>query len=105
MPRLVTWALAASTLLVLPLGTAAATPCVIARAEARWAAYGYNHIVHLENTCVEAHTCTVATDVNPAPQTVDVPGNGAVEVLTFRGSPARVFTPAVACVRADGGGR
>jgi hypothetical protein len=101
MPRLVMWALTALTLLSIPPAmVGAAVPCVVARAEARWVAYGYDHIVHLENTCAAAHTCTVATDVNPAPQTVRVPGETAVQVLTFRGSPARVFTPVVACAPA-----
>ena len=81
---------------------ASSAPCVTARAEARWAAYAYDHVVHLQNACAGAHRCVVATNVNPDPQTVIVPGRSGVEVLTFRGSPARTFVPSVGCAPAGG---
>ena len=40
---------------------------------------------------------TAATDVNPAVQRVVAPARRSVEVVTFIGSPARVFSPKVSC--------
>jgi hypothetical protein len=71
--------------------------CIRVRAEARYAALAYNHIVHLTNMCDAAQVCTVTTNVNPTPIEAAVPGHREVEVLTFRGSPAREFTPTVTC--------
>lgn len=71
--------------------------CVHVRAEARWGAAAYNHIVVVENTCGSLARCQVATNVNPERTRVDVPPGQTREVVTFRGSPARVFTPRVSC--------
>jgi hypothetical protein len=79
---------------------AAAAACVAVRAEARYAAYAYDHLVHLTNTCRAAQVCTVATNVNPRPHSVAVPHGETVTVRTFRGSPARVFVPVVSCAPA-----
>lgn len=72
-------------------------PCVEVRAEARYGASGYNHIVHLRNGCDRPYLCSVATDVNPVAVDVTVPPHAEVEVLTFRGSPAYAFVPRVTC--------
>lgn len=78
--------------------TATATPgCVHARAEARYANYGYDHWVIIHNACGAAATCAVTTNVNPQPVRVGVPSGKTKEVLTFRGSPAREFSAKVAC--------
>lgn len=61
---------------------------------------GYDHIVHLANHCDKASVCSVKTNVNPNPIIVTVPAKEDVDVLTFRGSPARVFTPHVTCTDA-----
>jgi hypothetical protein len=58
---------------------------------------GYDHIVHLRSRCERASVCSVATDVNPTAVDVAVPPREQVAVLTFRGSPAREFTPHVSC--------
>ena len=58
---------------------------------------GYDHIVHLANHCDKASVCSVTTNVNPDPTIVTVPPKESLDVLTFRGSPARVFTPHVTC--------
>lgn len=71
--------------------------CVEVSTEAPYVPYGYNHIVVLQNTCEKPMHCQVSTDVNPKVQEVDVPAKKTVKVLTFQGSPARVFTPDVTC--------
>ena len=73
-------------------------PCVSVRAEVRYGAAGYNHIVVLTNVCERAQMCTVSTDVNPAPTDTMVAPRSSAEVVTFLGSPARVFVPKVSCV-------
>jgi hypothetical protein len=87
------------TLGALPLAASAQAPnpCVHAWGEARYGAVGYNHLVHLENSCAVDADCVVSTDVNPQPQTVAVPAKSEVIVNTFLGSPARVFVPHVTC--------
>ncbi len=75
-----------------------ATPaCVVVSTEARFAGLAYNHIVHIANGCSVPVSCTVATDVNPEPETVTVAAGARVEVVTFMGSPVRTFTAAVQC--------
>jgi hypothetical protein len=74
--------------------------CITVRAEARYGAAGYNHIVYLTSTCEKAYVCAVSTDVNPQPTTVTVPPKRTVDVVTFLGSPATVFVPKVSCVPA-----
>ncbi|MCL2725482.1 MAG: hypothetical protein FWD69_13700 [Polyangiaceae bacterium] len=71
--------------------------CIQVRAEARWVPYGYNHIVTLANQCSRDAACTVSTNVNPQPQTADVPAGQSVSVLTFNASPSQAFTPYVQC--------
>ena len=72
--------------------------CIQVQSEARYVPYGYNHIVHLRNGCPRTATCTVATDVNPQAQTVEVAAASAVDVTTFMGAAAQAFTAQVACV-------
>jgi hypothetical protein len=79
-------------------GPAPVGPCVTLRAEARYGAAAYNHIVVLTNACDKAEDCSVTTDVNPEPITVTVPGHGVAEAMTFLGSPSRVFVPKARCV-------
>ena len=73
--------------------------CIGVSAQAVYRNYGYDHIVYLTNRCDGDAVCDVSTDVNPEPSHVSVPVNSSIEVLTFRGSPARAFTPKVACRR------
>ncbi len=74
-----------------------AAACIKVRAEARYLGLGYNHIVHLTDVCKSSAECDVTTDVNPQPTHASVPAGAHVEVNTFMGSPARVFTPKVDC--------
>jgi hypothetical protein len=71
--------------------------CIDAWGEARYANYGYDHIVHLRSRCHVRAVCDVATNVNPQPIRVSVPAGREVEVLTYRGSPVREFSPKVSC--------
>ncbi|MBI5502771.1 MAG: hypothetical protein HY907_21175 [Deltaproteobacteria bacterium] len=71
--------------------------CVEVRTEAPYRNAGYDHIVHLTNDCGVAVSCTVTTDVNPEPTTVEVAAGEAVDVLTWRGSPAWEFAATVEC--------
>jgi hypothetical protein len=76
---------------------AAANRCIRFWGETRYGALAYNHIVHVANSCDATADCAVSTDVNPEPQEVAVEGNTSIEVVTFMGSPARVFKPSVKC--------
>lgn len=81
-------------------GAAPAAPgpdCIEVWGEARYRNMGYDHIVHVNNRCSDSAVCDVATDVNPVAIRVTVPSRQEVEVLTFRGSPAREFIPRVEC--------
>jgi hypothetical protein len=91
--------LVGATLVAYADGDSAAA-CIKVRPEARYRGYGYNHIVHVADVCAAAAECDVSTDVNPQPTHVSVPAKGEVEVTTFVGSPARVFTPKVECTLA-----
>jgi hypothetical protein len=71
--------------------------CVDVRTEARFRNYGYDHLVTVRNGCDQAQSCDVATNVSPDPSRVTVQPHSEVEVLTFRGSPAREFTAKVDC--------
>jgi hypothetical protein len=71
--------------------------CVAFWPETRYRNYGYDHIVHLRSHCDVQAYCKVWSDVNPHPTDVLVAPRAEVEVLTFRGSPARQFTPHVEC--------
>jgi hypothetical protein len=74
-----------------------ALTCIAYWPEGRYGAIGYNHIVHLQSSCPAAAVCRVSTNVNPQSVDVAVKPGEHVEVLTFRGSPAREFTPKVTC--------
>lgn len=75
----------------------AADSCIRYWGEVRYGALGYNHIVHLANSCTAEAECVVSTDVNPDEQRVTVGAKSEVLVTTFLGSPARTFKPKVAC--------
>jgi hypothetical protein len=71
--------------------------CVDVRSEASFASVGYDHIVTLKSACKKRVSCSVKTDVNPDPASVDLDPGEEKSVVTWRGSPARVFTPIVKC--------
>jgi hypothetical protein len=71
--------------------------CIHVTTDSRYVPYGYNHVVILRNGCSKPATCSVATDVAPQPQTVEVAAGSTVEVTTFMGSPQQGFTAKVSC--------
>jgi hypothetical protein len=71
--------------------------CVDVLAEASFASVGYDHIVTLKSTCKTPMACSVKTDVNPDVASVELEPGESKSVVTWRGSPARVFTPIVDC--------
>lgn len=89
--------LAALVMLIAQATPSALPACVQVKTEARYVPYGYNHIVTLKSGCTRPASCTVATDVNPTSQTVDLPPNSSVDVTTFIGSAASTFTAKVSC--------
>ncbi len=78
-------------------GSSSMPACVQVTTDSRWIPYGYNHVVILKNGCSRPAACSVATDVNPERQNVDVAANTSVEVTTFMGSPSSTFTARVSC--------
>ena len=71
--------------------------CIRVSSDSRYRNGGYDHIVAIDNRCERAASCEVTTNVNPDTIRVRVGARSAVEVLTFRGSPAYAFTARVRC--------
>jgi len=71
--------------------------CVTFTTEARYVAYGYDHLVTLHSQCDKRMVCAVKTDVAPTPIPVDIAPNESKTVTTLRGSPAREFKADVHC--------
>jgi ABC-type Fe3+-hydroxamate transport system substrate-binding protein len=71
--------------------------CVDVHGDATFISVGYDHIVTLTSSCKVAMSCSVKTDVNPDATTVEIAPGEEKSVVTWRGSPARVFTPDVTC--------
>jgi hypothetical protein len=82
-----------------PLAAAdpAADACVRFWGEPRFNGSGYNHLVHVANSCSATAECAVTTNVNPEPTQLEVAGHSEGVVNTFLGSPARTFVPHVLC--------
>ena len=74
-----------------------APACVEHRAEARYRNLGYDHLVHVRNTCDARVACRVSTNVNPEPIELALRPGEERELSTWRGSPAREFTARVVC--------
>jgi hypothetical protein len=71
--------------------------CVDVTSDASFASVGYDHIVTLKSGCRKTVTCTVKTDVNPDAASVQLDPGESQSVVTWRGSPARVFKADVSC--------
>lgn len=71
--------------------------CVKSECRTNYVAYGYNHTVHLENTCSTAMRCSVASDANPQPQQAQLAVGASTDVRTFTGSPASACRAIVSC--------
>lgn len=72
-------------------------PCIHYRAEAVLAVAGYNHLVYIGNACAGTAYCDIITSANPNPIDVVVPTSETLAVITYRGSPARIFQVKVTC--------
>ena len=72
-------------------------PCIHYRAEAVLGAVGYNHLVYIDNSCASTAYCDVTTSANPNPIDTIVPPSETLAVITYRGSPARIFQVKVTC--------
>jgi hypothetical protein len=72
--------------------------CARVSASARMEAYGYTHLVTLQNRCDRRVVCEVWTDVDPTPrQTLSAAPGATEEAITRRGSPAREVTAESSC--------
>ncbi|MET0387808.1 MAG: hypothetical protein ABW321_17685 [Polyangiales bacterium] len=71
--------------------------CVDVTTDASFASVGYDHIVTLKSACPKPMTCSVRTNVNPEATSVHLEPGASESVVTWRGSPSRVFTPDVTC--------
>jgi hypothetical protein len=71
--------------------------CVDVSTEARFASIGYDHIVTLKSECKKTVKCQVRTNVTAEPSSVTLAPAAQESLVTWRGSPARVFTPDVTC--------
>ena len=71
--------------------------CVVVRVSARYGAMAYDHWVQLESRCASTLTCSVRTDVNPAPTELRLEPGARRDVATFHGSPATEFVATVDC--------
>lgn len=78
-------------------GAASMPACIHVTTDSRYVPYGYNHVVIVRNGCSKPASCSVATDVAPQPQAVEVPASATVEVTTFMGSPQQGFVAKVSC--------
>lgn len=76
--------------------------CIVVSGEARYGAYGYDHIVTVRNGCDRAATCSVTTSVNARAARVSVAAGASVDVVMWRGSPARDFAPRADCTLTGG---
>jgi hypothetical protein len=71
--------------------------CVDVSGQARFASIGYDHIVTLKSDCKKPVKCQVRTNVTSEPVGVDLAPAAEETIVTWRGSPAREFTPDVTC--------
>jgi hypothetical protein len=71
--------------------------CVDVTTEARFASVGFDHVVTLKSGCKKTMKCTVKTNVRPEPVAVELASGDEESVVTWRGSPSRVYTAEVDC--------
>ncbi|MCA9535132.1 MAG: hypothetical protein KC593_15680 [Myxococcales bacterium] len=73
--------------------------CLTVRGEARMQAYGYAHVVTVQNGCRREARCEVWTTADPTPRhQLVVPAGQTGSVTTRIGSPAREVIPGHQCV-------
>lgn len=86
-------------LIILGLIAGDADTCAHAEKQVRYLS-GYDHLVHVENTCDYAIRCTVRTDVNKDGVTAEIAAKAKTTVVTWRGTPQADFTFTVSCEKA-----
>lgn len=75
-----------------------APKCAVSvRGEAIYGAYGYDHHVHLHNTCDKPQKCKVTGNANPEGVEVTLAAKEKRDVLIFRGSPASEVAASAKC--------
>ncbi len=70
--------------------------CVRYRTESLYVV-GFNHWVHITNTCKATVSCRVSTNINPKIIKTSLTGGQEVSLLTYRGSSAAAFKASVIC--------
>ena len=73
-----------------------APECLQVEKSVIYRAYGYDHFVHLNNTCQAALSCELSTATLPA-QHVHLESGAQKEIMLRRGSPARTFDYTLRC--------
>ncbi|MCH2110516.1 MAG: hypothetical protein MK135_14435 [Polyangiaceae bacterium] len=80
----------------------AAKECVDWKKEVRYST-GFDHIVRLTNNCSKSVICKISTNINPQVHRRSLEPKQKAQVMTYRGSPSRVFTAYVDCEFGSGG--
>ena len=88
-------------LLILSIFAGDVDGCASAEKQSRYVA-GYDHLVHVTNTCDFAITCKVKTTVNPEWIEGTLAPKAKHTFVTFKGSPAYEFDYTLSCTRASG---
>ena len=76
--------------------------CIEVSGQARYGAFGYDHIVTVRNGCERTATCSVTTSVNTRAVRVNVAAGASADVVMWRGSPASEFAARADCTLAAG---
>ena len=71
--------------------------CVVIRPSTAFAGTGYLHYATVTNECSAAVRCSLWTDVDPPPVSVDVDQGQSADVTFRRGSPAHDFRAFARC--------
>lgn len=93
------WAFALAASLVAAASSAADAPrgCVVIKPSALFNGAGYLHYAAITSECTASARCSLWTDVDPAPQSVDLDPGQNSEMVFRRGSPAYEFQTFARC--------
>ena len=97
------WVLGASAALFASVAAAeGAADCASVTASTRLEAYGYTHVVTLNNRCSAPVSCEVWTNVDPSPRlTLRAKPGESAQTVTRRGSPSRDVQAGKQCAFAN----
>ena len=79
--------------------------CIQVSGDSRYGAVGYDHVVTVRNGCDRAAVCSVTTNVNPQPASLRVTAGASADIVMWRGSPSREFSPRADCTLLGGTAR